>query len=223
MTATSTPPDILDRLRDLERQVKDLQRQQNPAPPNLANLADIAGDSPASGMILEYDQTTGTWRASEVIAPGDVKWTASNVAPSGRWLAADGSAVSRTTYAGLFDNIGTFFGAGNGTTTFNLPNLSGRFIIGVGTDGLGGTGGSRNAVTVSHAHSGPDHVHAQVVTASVGGSSVRSDYREDAAGSTFPQGANTGSAGTGSTSTTGSSATNANLPPYVALYGYVRY
>jgi microcystin-dependent protein len=211
MTAASTPPDILDRLRDLERQVKDLQRQQNPPPPSLASLADIAGDSPASGMTLEYDQATGTWRASEVIAPGDVKWTASNVAPSGRWLAADGSAVSRTTYAGLFDNIGTFFGAGNGTTTFNLPNLSGRFIIGVGTDGLGGTGGSRNAVVGSHTHT--TGVHASGAEAAGFGLTASASFQDRVRVD-----------GSGDVSgSTGSSVTNANLPPYVALYGYVRY
>ena len=50
-------------------------------------------------------------------------------APTG-YLAADGSAVSRTTYATLFAVIGTDFGAGNGTTTFNLPDLRGEFVRG---------------------------------------------------------------------------------------------
>lgn len=53
-------------------------------------------------------------------------------APSG-WLLCDGAAVSRTTYARLFTVIGTTYGAGNGTTTFNLPDARGRNIIGVGT------------------------------------------------------------------------------------------
>ncbi len=48
----------------------------------------------------------------------------------GGWLVCDGSAVSRTTYAGLFAVIGTNFGAGDGSTTFNLPDLRGRFIRG---------------------------------------------------------------------------------------------
>lgn len=51
------------------------------------------------------------------------------VAPSG-WLICDGSAVSRTTYSNLFGLIGTTFGAGNGTTTFNLPNMQGKFTVG---------------------------------------------------------------------------------------------
>lgn len=48
------------------------------------------------------------------------------------WLNCDGSAVSRTTYADLFAIIGTTYGSGDGSTTFNLPDLRGRTIIGVG-------------------------------------------------------------------------------------------
>lgn len=61
-------------------------------------------------------------------------------------LKPDGSAVSRATYAGLFDAIGTSFGAGDGSSTFNLPNLLGRIPIGVGQGNTaegGGTGTNR--------------------------------------------------------------------------------
>ncbi len=51
----------------------------------------------------------------------------SNSIPYG-WLLCDGSEVSRTTYKALFNSIGTYYGAGNGTTTFNLPN--GRISVG---------------------------------------------------------------------------------------------
>jgi microcystin-dependent protein len=53
-------------------------------------------------------------------------------APTG-WLLCDGSAVSRTTYAALFALVSTTYGTGNGTTTFNLPDLRGRTPIGAGT------------------------------------------------------------------------------------------
>jgi hypothetical protein len=53
-------------------------------------------------------------------------------APSG-WLIADGRAVSRTTYSALFAVIGGYYGAGDGTSTFNLPNLNGRSAVGPGT------------------------------------------------------------------------------------------
>lgn len=49
------------------------------------------------------------------------------------WLLCDGQAVSRTTYAALFNAIGTRYGAGDGSTTFNLPNMQGRSPIGAGT------------------------------------------------------------------------------------------
>jgi phage-related tail fiber protein len=52
---------------------------------------------------------------------------AQNTAPAG-WLKANGAAVSRTTYADLFAAIGTVFGNGNGTTTFNVPELRGEFL-----------------------------------------------------------------------------------------------
>lgn len=52
-----------------------------------------------------------------------------DAAPNG-WLECDGAAVSRTTYAALFATIGTTFGSGDGSTTFNLPDLRGEFIRG---------------------------------------------------------------------------------------------
>ena len=53
------------------------------------------------------------------------------------WLECDGRAVNRKTYARLFGIIGTFYGAGDGSTTFNLPDFRGRVPVGAGTgDGL---------------------------------------------------------------------------------------
>ena len=65
---------------------------------------------------------------------GTVVSYAKNAAPTG-WLLCDGSAVSRTTYAELFAVIGTTYGAGDGSTTFNLPNLTDKFIEGGATVG----------------------------------------------------------------------------------------
>ncbi len=60
---------------------------------------------------------------------GAVQYFAKSTVPVG-WLECDGTAVSRTTYANLFAAIGTTFGIGDGTTTFNLPDLRGEFIRG---------------------------------------------------------------------------------------------
>jgi microcystin-dependent protein len=82
---------------------------------------------------------------------------AMNSVPTG-WLAANGTAVSRTTYAALFAAIGTTYGAGTGGTTFNLPDLRGYFVRGVGTNSDGtaaGTFGAKQAdAVIAHTHSG---------------------------------------------------------------------
>lgn len=68
---------------------------------------------------------------------GSIIYTGSAVAASG-YLAAHGTAVSRTEYAKLFAVIGTTFGVGDGSTTFNLPDLRGIFARGVGSQVIGG-------------------------------------------------------------------------------------
>lgn len=60
---------------------------------------------------------------------------ATTVAPPSGTLSCDGSAVSRSTYSDLFNVIGTTWGAGDGTTTFNLPDFRGIFLRGIGTHG----------------------------------------------------------------------------------------
>ena len=67
---------------------------------------------------------------SVFISTGSVIFTAASAAPSG-WLIANGDAVSRTTYAALFALIGTTYGSGDGSTTFNLPDLRGAFARGL--------------------------------------------------------------------------------------------
>jgi microcystin-dependent protein len=64
------------------------------------------------------------------VSPGTVIYSAASTAPDG-YLIADGSAVSRSTYSALFSAINTTYGSGNGTTTFNLPDLRGTFIRGL--------------------------------------------------------------------------------------------
>ena len=106
-----------------------------------------------------------------LVPAGAVQAFAMNSAPTG-WLAADGSDVSRVTYADLFTAIGTTYGAGDGSTTFALPNLQGIFVRGSGGPhtingkAYSGTFGEKQADDFgSHAHTGttgndfPDHAH----------------------------------------------------------------
>ena len=65
----------------------------------------------------------------EGVPTGAFMFFAMNTPPTG-WLKANGAAISRTTYSALFDAIGTTFGSGNGSTTFNLPDLRGEFMRG---------------------------------------------------------------------------------------------
>ena len=95
---------------------------------------------------------------------------AGTTAPEG-YLMCDGSAVSRTTYATLFGVIGTTFGAGDGSTTFNVPDISGRVPLGVSsTHLLGSTGGSETVTLTeqelpAHVHEVPQHGHADTIAA----------------------------------------------------------
>lgn len=95
---------------------------------------------------------------------------AGSTAPQG-YLLCDGSAVSRTDYADLFTAIGTTYGAGDESTTFNLPNLSGRVVLGVSqSHSLGTTGGEATHVLTeqelpAHTHTVPAHGHANDISA----------------------------------------------------------
>ena len=64
---------------------------------------------------------------------GSVIMTARSTAPDATWMICDGSAISRTTYAALFSAIGTTFGVGDNSTTFNIPDMRGASPAGVGT------------------------------------------------------------------------------------------
>lgn len=66
---------------------------------------------------------------NQLVPSGAVQYFAMDTAPSG-WLKADGSAVSRSTYSSLFSAIGTTFGSGDESSTFNLPDLRGEFLRG---------------------------------------------------------------------------------------------
>lgn len=95
----------------------------------------------AAGLTPDHATVTQLAAAIPLMAvpAGTVIHVAKNSAPAG-YLKANGAAVSRTTYAALFAAIGTTFGAGDGSTTFNLPDLRGEFVRGW-DDGRGADSG----------------------------------------------------------------------------------
>lgn len=89
------------------------------------------------------------------VPPGTIIHYAGRTVPSG-WLICNGANVSRTDYAALFAAIGTIYGAGNGSTTFGLPNLNGRFFEGTTYTGSVGTYHSAGLPNISGEYQGGD-------------------------------------------------------------------
>lgn len=114
---------------------------------------------------------TDTWSAWEYMSGSDdvgqVAAFAANSAPAG-WLRCNGSNVSRTTYSRLFASIGTLYGAGDGSTTFGLPDLRGQFVR--GWDNGAGVDPSR-VFGSGQADGFASHKHALQTVNSGGGSS----------------------------------------------------
>ena len=161
--------------------------------------------------------------ANPAVITGSIQMWPTASAPSG-YLICDGSAVSRTTYSALFGIVGTTFGTGDGSTTFNLPNYQGRVPLGVsGSYALATTGGSADAIVVSHTHTAtssvtdPGHLHGVNGRLYGGGGNPGGDWNGygDYGNTTFTN--TTGISVSTSLSTTGSSGTGANLQPYLAI------
>lgn len=104
------------------------------------------------------------------VPAGIIEPFAGSTVPAG-YLLCDGTAVSRTVYATLYAVIGDTFGAGDGETTFNLPDLSGRVPLGVSmSHALGSTGGSETVTLIeaelpAHVHEVPQHGHEDTIGA----------------------------------------------------------
>lgn len=129
------------------------------------------GLTPAAGSATtasRSDHTHGSPDATLTGPSGTICIWPTNTPPSG-WLICDGAAVSRTTYGVLWTLLGTTYGAGDGTTTFNLPNLKGRVVVGrdaadTDWDTLGETRGAKThtlsaAEMPTHSHTVNSHSH----------------------------------------------------------------
>jgi len=191
-----------------------------------------------SGQVLTSNgDAAPTWGTVSGTPSGSVVAFAGSSAPSG-WLLCSGAAVSRTTYAALFAVIGTTYGAGDGSTTFNLPDMRGRSAFGV--DNMGGTaanritsGGSGITGTTLGAAGGaetvtltssqmPSHTHDVLFSPVAGNTTWATTYylaRSVSGGASFAVG-NLGGGSALNTVTnqnTGSGGAHNNTPPAIIL------
>lgn len=118
-----------------------------------------------------YDaQTAAETRISTAAPTGVVQAFSGRTTPQG-WLLCDGSAVSRTDYAALYAVIGTTYGSGDGSTTFNLPNLIDKFVEGSTTAGTVKSAGLPNITGSMFTNAGKNSIENGAIkyTATVGG------------------------------------------------------
>jgi microcystin-dependent protein len=189
-----------------------------------------------TGNVLTSNGSTWQSTAPTVSAgvpTGSVSAYAGSTAPAG-WLLCFGQAVSRSTYADLFAVIATTYGAGDGSTTFNLPDARGRGLF--GKDDMGGTaanritnagssitgttlgasGGAQN-VTLSLSQI-PSHSHSATSYSVSGAGGTSSGYFDN--GGNVPDGSRTNmnnAVGTGSVFPEGGGSSHQNMPPAIIL------
>jgi microcystin-dependent protein len=141
--------------------------------------ADLADGAITTAKIADGAITSAKLNSAVILVPtGAVMPFAMNSAPTG-WLSADGTAVSRTTYSALWTALGTTaspYGQGDGSTTFNLPDLRGYFVRGAGTNvdttASGAFGVKQADAFQSHLHTSIGSTGASVTAGSSGISQV---------------------------------------------------
>lgn len=156
------------------------------AVPTYVTIKSTAGGSvgvvaPRNVNTIVFSNGSEVFFAQQNTTPsGVIIQFAGSTAPTG-YLACNGAAVARTTYPNLFAAIGTTWGAGNGTTTFNIPDLRGMFVRGTGTNGTYSTsvgpalGAYQADQFASHTHIATDSGHQHVYQSiTVGGSGIQS-------------------------------------------------
>jgi len=185
---------------------------------DLSSYATKTGIETLTNKTINANDNTLT----NIIPAGTINMFGGSSAPTG-WLICNGNAVSRTTYSSLFSIIGTTYGTGDGSTTFNLPNLKGKVVVGLDSgdtsfDVLGETGGAKThtlttAEMPSHTHVQNSHSHTNygaLIPRGTGG-----NFRE----LTVSPGSNNVNSGstTAVNQDTGGGLAHNNLQPYITL------
>lgn len=157
---------------------------------------------------------------------GTVNPYAGSTAPDG-WLLCNGQAVDRTTYAALFAVIGTTYGSGNGSTTFNVPNLVNRMAVGSGgTYSRAQTGGAASVTLTESQMPGHDHGSAGAHTHTAPAYTTDDRTKSTNLFSTLLPSqsgtVNTSSAGAHTHSWVGGGQAHENMSPFIALPMIIR-
>jgi len=181
-------------------------------------IVDSPGSSPSTQKV------TAATVQSFILPAGIVTPYSGSTAPTG-WLLCDGTAVSRTTYAALYAVVGTTYGSGDGSTTFNTPNLKGRVPVGRDStqtefDTLGETGGAKThtltqAQMPSHTHTIPAHKHDINRATTQAASGTGGGYEVDGSGATAYT--ETENAAADTTGSKGDGEAHNNLQPYIVV------
>lgn len=181
--------------------------------------------------------TTAFVTQNAVLTGSLMMWPTAS-APSG-YLLCNGATVPRSTYAALFAVIGTTFGSGDGSTTFTLPDYRDRMPIGSNTiaASIGATGGSKDAIAVSHTHTATQASHTHFIaggsqSAALGSGNVLAqtgnvssgllanenfEYQLLGGGTSATVGLTNSVTPAITVASAGSSGTNANMPPYLGI------
>lgn len=152
------------------------------------------------------------------VAPGCIVFMPVEKIPAG-YLVCNGQLVSRTTYINLFAILGTTSGVGDGSTTFALPDLQGKFLMGAsGIYPVGNTGGTANETLIVAQI--PAHTHGP---GSPDGDSAGFLEKTNVAGKTYDVSATGDAVVSPLTGSTGGSQSHNNLPPYRSGYWLVKH
>lgn len=182
-------------------------------PTDIYNQIQIYG-----GNLYVYDTVNKSWNQVGGASSGDMKIVGYNSVPSG-WLLCDGSAISRTTYASLFLAIGTIWGSGDGSTTFNLPP-GGKALVGYlsGDANFGTVGNILGATDVTLSTSQiPNHAH-KMGARGIGYTAENNGGSSTGTNGVFPETVAGASLYENTQLSTGGGSSHTNIQPSMTLY-----
>lgn len=161
--------------------------------PGATNITTAAGDVATFVSLGSGNWKCVSYQPGSFVQPtGLVNYFAQSSCPAG-YLAANGAAVSRTTYAALFAAISTTYGSGNGSTTFNVPDLRGEFIRGLdsgrGVDSERALGSAQGDAVEPHSHA----LKTQNLASGSGASGIHGVYATNPGASGYIENSSAGS------------------------------